>query len=151
MATTTDVAQRNKATAEKFIDAYNSLGWSGEDDATRRFLAVLTKDAEIDFPAAGIKQTPHMEVSASTGVALFSKRHMEVRKLIASDEAVVFEMVWTAISGGGPGLAPAGEQIKMENCVVLSFRDGLISRYVEYVGVHEGIELDVVASRLTGD
>ncbi|MGV0794541.1 nuclear transport factor 2 family protein [Mycolicibacterium sp. XJ1819] len=151
MTTTTEGAQRNKATAEEFIDAYNSLGWSGQDDAMRRFLAVLTKDAEIDFPAAGIKQTPHMEVSASTGVALFSRRHMDVRRLIASDDTVVYEMEWTAISGGGPGLAPAGEQIKMENCVVLSFRDGLICRYVEYVGVHEGIDLDVVAGRLKGD
>ncbi|WP_297595039.1 nuclear transport factor 2 family protein [Mycobacterium sp.] len=151
MVTTTDVVQRNKATAEEFIDAYNSLGWSGEDEAMRRFLSVLTKDAEIDFPAAGIKQTPHMEVSASTGVALFSQRHMDVRRLIASEEAVVYEMEWTAVSGGGPGLAPAGEQIRMHNCVVLSFRDGLISRYVEYVGAHEGIDFDVVARRLKGD
>lgn len=46
------------------------------------------------------------------------------------------------------GMAPAGERVEMENCIVLSFRDGRISRYVEYIGRYEGIDLGIVSGRM---
>ncbi|WP_310369436.1 hypothetical protein [Catenuloplanes atrovinosus] len=45
-------------------------------------------------------------------------------------------------------MAPAGERVEMENCIVLSFRDGRISRYVEYIGRYEGIDLGIVSGRM---
>ena len=68
--------------------------------------------------------------------------------MTSSGDAVAIEMLWHAISNGGPGMAPAGERVEMENCIVLTFRDGLISRYVEYLGRYEGIDLQIVRGRM---
>ncbi|BCJ52863.1 hypothetical protein Asp14428_43380 [Actinoplanes sp. NBRC 14428] len=131
----------NVELAREWISAYNT-----HDSA--RLAALMTEDGEVLIPAMNVAQGPAWDKTAATAVSLVDGHTIEVKRIIASGDAVAIEMLWHAISRGGPGMAPAGERVEMENCIVLSFRDGRISRYVEYIGRYEGINLEIVAGRM---
>jgi len=128
--------------AQKFVDAYNS-----GDPA--RVKDMLTEDAKILIPAMGMANGRGSE-QGQKAMGLVTQRTIEVHRMIASGDAVAIEFLWHAISSGGPGLAPAGSRLEMEDCIVLDIRDGLVSRYVEYIGRYEGIDLAVVSGRVVG-
>jgi len=132
----------NLKVAQKFVDAYNS-----GDPA--RVKDMLTEDAEILIPAMGMANGRGSE-QGQKAMGLVTQRTIEVHRMIASGDAVAIEFLWHAISSGGPGLAPAGSRLEMEDCIVLDIRDGLVSRYVEYIGRYEGIDLAVVSGRVVG-
>lgn len=130
----------NKEIARQWIDAYNA--------ADKECIAsLMTEDSEVLIPAMGIAYGPRWERTGNA-MNLVRDRAIEVRRMTASGDAVAIEFLWHAISLGGPGLAPAGERVEMENCIVLDFRDGLISRYVEYLGRIEGIDLAITSRRM---
>lgn len=130
----------NEETARQWIDTYN-------DADKKRMADLMTEDSEVLIPAMGIAYGPRWE-RAGNAMNLVRNRTIEVRRMTASGDAVAIEFLWHAISLGGPGLAPAGERVEMENCIVLDFRDGLVSRYVEYLGRMEGIDLAIVSRRM---
>lgn len=127
--------------ARKWIAAYNAHDFKQQ-------AAMMTEDGEVLIPAMNIAQGAAWEKSGPNSARLVEGRTIEIRRMIVSGDAVAIEMLWHAISKGGPGMAPAGERVEMQNCIVLTFRDGLISRYVEYVGRYEGIDLQVVRGRM---
>ena len=139
-STMTKTEKNSIKVAQQFVEAYNS------GDRTR-LAGILAEDAEILIPAMGISHGKHSGQSHNA-MDLVTERTIEVHRMIASGHAVAIEFLWHAISGGGPGLAPAGERLEMEDCVVLDIRDGLVSRYVEYVGRYKGIDLAVVGGRV---
>ncbi|EXG82359.1 nuclear transport factor 2 family protein [Cryptosporangium arvum] len=132
----------NTEIAREFIAAYNA------HDAERK-AALMTEDGRVEFPALNISHGAGWETTSGSNAAnLVDDRTIDVQRITASGDAVVIEMLWHGVSKGGPGLAPAGERVEMENCIVLTFRDGLISRYVEYFGRYEGIDLLVLRGRM---
>jgi ketosteroid isomerase-like protein len=130
----------NKEIARQWIDTYN-------DADKERMASLMTEDSEVLIPAMGIAYGPRWE-RAGNAMNLVRNRTIEARRMTVSGDAVAIEFLWHAISLGGPGLAPAGERVEMENCIVLDFRDGLISRYVEYLGRIEGIDLAIASRRM---
>lgn len=131
----------NEVRAREFVDAYNAAD-------IERMNALMTEDGEVLMPALNVARVRWDPSGPASRMA--EDRTIEVRRMIASGDAVGFEFLWHATSKGGPGLAPAGERMEMENCIVLSFRDGLISRYCEFIGSHEGMDLLVLRDRLAG-
>lgn len=131
--------------AHKWIAAYNAHDFEQQ-------AALMTKDGEVLIPAMNIAQGAAWEKAGRNSARLVDDRTIEIRRMISSGDAVAIEMRWHGTSKGGPGMAPAGERVELQNCIVLTFRDGLISRYVEYVGRIQGIDLQVVRNRmLEGD
>ncbi|WP_030378536.1 MULTISPECIES: nuclear transport factor 2 family protein [unclassified Streptomyces] len=131
----------NVELAQKWIAAYNAHDFEQQ-------AALMTADGEVLIPYINIAQGAAWEQTGSNSARLVDDRIIEVRRITASGDAVVIEMLWHAISRGGPGMAPVGERVELENCIVLTFRDGRISRYVEYIGRCEGIDLQVVRARM---
>jgi ketosteroid isomerase-like protein len=131
----------NEELARQWIAAYNAHDFAQQ-------AAMMTEDGEVLIPAMNIAQGAAWEKSGPNSARLVEGRTIEIRRMITSGDAVAIEMLWHAISKGGPGMAPAGERVEMQNCIVLTFRDGRISRYVEYIGRYHGIDLHVVRDRM---
>ncbi|WP_267717305.1 nuclear transport factor 2 family protein [Streptomyces sp. CoH17] len=131
----------NVELARKWIAAYNAHDFEQQ-------AALMTEDGEVRIPYINIAQGAAWEQTGPNSARLVDDRIIEIRRITASGDAVVIEMLWHAISNGGLGMAPAGERVELENCIVLTFRDGRISRYVEYIGRCEGIDLQVVRARM---
>ncbi|ATE65135.1 nuclear transport factor 2 family protein [Rhizorhabdus dicambivorans] len=131
----------NVETTLAFVAAYN-------DADVERMNSLMTEDGEVLMPAIGVNKVRWQPSGPASEMA--RDRTIEVRRIFTGDDVVAFEFLWHAISKGGPGLAPVGERVTMENCIVLSFRDGLIRRYCEYIGRHTGMDLLTIASRLAG-
>ena len=131
----------NVDTTLAFVAAYNAAD-------VERMNSLMTEDGRVLIPALGVDKLRWQASGPASEMA--ADRTIEVRRIFTGDDVVAFEFLWHATSRGGPGIAPAGERLTMENCIVLDFRDGLISRYCEYVGRHTGQDLLAVAKRLTG-
>ncbi|MCS7483727.1 nuclear transport factor 2 family protein [Umezawaea endophytica] len=127
--------------ALKWIEAYNAHDFAQQ-------AALMTEDGEVMIPAMNIVQGPAWDQTGQSSARLVDDRTIEVLRMISSGDAVAIEMLWHGTSKGGPGMAPAGERVELQNCIVLTFRDSLISRYVEYIGWCQGIDLHVVRSRI---
>lgn len=129
----------NVDTALAFVAAYN-------DGDVERINSMMTEDARVLMPALGVDKVRWQRGGKAAEMA--ADRTIEVHRIFNGDNVVAFEFLWHATSKGGPGLAPAGERMTMENCIVLNFRDGLISQYCEYIGRHTGQDLLAVSKRL---
>jgi ketosteroid isomerase-like protein len=131
----------NEELARKWIAAYNAHDFEQQ-------AAMMTEHGEVLIPYINVAQGAAWEKTGPNSARLVDNRTIEIRRMTASGDAVAIEMLWHATSKGGPGMAPAGERVELENCIVLTFRDGRISRYVEYIGRCEGIDLQVVRARM---
>jgi steroid delta-isomerase-like uncharacterized protein len=124
---------------QDFFTAYNAKDREG-------YAAVFTEDAIYRCPALGLAWNGRDE-----GAALFEgylgavpDRSCEVVRTIGSGDVVVVEFLWRAVSNGGlPGLPPKGETVEFDNLSLFELRDGLICRFVEYLGRHKGFDIKV--------
>lgn len=106
---------KDLAALERLLDAGVELVHYGRDiSASGRdgVLALFRRSAEGAFP---------------------DRRFGERRRLLADGEQVVVEHVWEATATADvPGMAQAGEAVRMDLCTVFTVRDGRIHAYDEY-------------------
>jgi hypothetical protein len=129
-----------KKIAEEWCAAYNAR--DGE-----RFANLMAEDIEYSAPAmnAGFSGRLTNYFEPKEGDPL-PDRSLELLRVFGDDRHAIFEMLWYGTSSGtSPAFGPAGQKVKMTNCVIIDINDdGLISRGIEYVGSYEGVDLSLL-------
>ena len=126
-----------KQIAEEWCAAYNKRD-------SERFANLMAEDIEYSAPAmnAGFSGRLTNYFEPHEGDPLPDRR-LELIRVFGDGRHAIFEMLWSGTSSGSSeAFGPAGQEVKMQNCVIIDINDeGLISRGIEYVGTHEGVDL----------
>ncbi|WP_151735276.1 nuclear transport factor 2 family protein [Paenibacillus tengchongensis] len=66
------------------------------------------------------------------GAKLLSSQSYDIQHAFETENAVITEVIWTAVVGADLGTFRAGQELKAYFCCVFEFRDGLIFRQRNY-------------------
>jgi ketosteroid isomerase-like protein len=126
-----------KQIATEWCAAYNARD-------SERFANLMAEDIEYSAPAmnAGFSGRLTNYFEPQEGDPLPDRR-LELLRVFGDGNCAIFEMLWYGTSSGtGPAFGPAGQKVKMRNCVIIEINEqGLIQNGIEYVGSYEGVDL----------
>jgi hypothetical protein len=126
-----------KRIAEEWCNAYNTRN-------SEKFANLMAEDIEYSAPAmnAGFSGRLTNYFAPREGDPLPDRR-LQLLRVFGDGKHAIFEMLWSGTSSGASeAFGPAGQEVKMQNCVIIDINDdGLISRGIEYVGSYEGVDL----------
>ena len=116
--------------AAAFLDAYNTLDLAALE-------AVLDPEVRLVHYGRGIAAEGRdavLALFARSADGPFPDRRFEpARARLVDGGRVAVEHVWAATAQADvPGMARAGEAVRMELCTIFTVRDGLIVAYDEY-------------------
>ncbi|WP_438449037.1 nuclear transport factor 2 family protein [Gorillibacterium sp. sgz5001074] len=66
------------------------------------------------------------------GAKLLASQQYDIQRAYETEDAVITEVIWTAVIGNNLGVFKEGQELKAYFCCVFEFKDGLIYRQRNY-------------------
>jgi len=84
------------------------------------------------LPNGAVRDLPTMREGRARGQALLSAESFECRNVVAMDQQVAMELIWTGTIRQAAGPFAAGQVLRARFAIFMEFRDGRIVRQRNY-------------------